>query len=513
MSSLLVPRIEYIHRPAFRLVIGVLLGALIAQSDYLFAISITLVVVIGVLLFYPFKKIKAELLIWTLLIAIAFGLYTHLRGARYEQILQPCSVSHARVKLLYPLIASAESEIRYRAKVELPNGQWINVQLKVPVTSTINEANSYGAEGVAALDLSPLSALKNKGYRKYLISEGIHATATIQSIETLTPMSNKPLTSILQHWRYLLRQQFEMLASDYIPWEGRGLIYAISLGDRSLLPSSLKRRFADSGVAHLLALSGYHLGVVMWMASLLIGWALWRYEWRYLRYLLLFIVLLAYTLFSGASTATIRAFLLSTFLIGGKVLSRPTDPIQLLSLVFLVFIVINPFAYYSIGLLLSLSAVWGIYSFFPLFKRLLNPTNRLLQWLRDLICLAVAAQIGVFPLLFHYFGAAPLVFIWSNIPLVFISSLLIPLALVAFLLTAVFDWVPSFLLEILRLLTGWMHSVTSLFSHDPMSLTLQFDGVALALYYLIAYLAYRLLHSYTCRVEIARITHPSHEEL
>lgn len=513
MSSLLVPRIEYIHRPAFRLVIGVLLGALIAQSDYLFAISITLVVVIGVLLFYPFKKIKADLLIWTLLIAIAFGLYTHLRGARYEQIIQPCSVSHARVKLLYPLITSAESEIRYRAKVELPNGQWINVQLKVPVSSTINEANSYGAEGVAALDLSPLSALKNKGYRKYLISEGIHATATIQSIETLAPMSNKPLTSILQHWRYLLRHQFETLASDYIPWEGRGLIYAISLGDRSLLPSSLKRQFTDSGVAHLLALSGYHLGVVMWMASLLIGWSLWRYEWRYLRYLLLFIVLLAYTLFSGASTATIRAFLLSTLLIGGKVLSRPTDPIQLLSLVFLVFIFINPFAYYSIGLLLSLSAVWGIYSFFPLFKRLLNPTNRLLQWIRDLICLTISAQIGVFPLLFHYFGTAPLVFIWSNIPLVFISSLLIPLALVAFLLTAVFDWVPSFLLEMLGLLTGWMHSVTSLFSHDPMSLTLQFDGIALALYYLIAYLAYRLLHSYTCRVEIARITHPSHEEL
>ncbi|WP_288946538.1 ComEC/Rec2 family competence protein [uncultured Porphyromonas sp.] len=512
MSSLLVPRIEYTHRPAFRLVIGVLLGALIAQSDYLFAISITLVVVIGVLLFYPFKKIKADLLIWTLLIAIAFGLYTHLRGARYEQILQPCSVSHARVKLLYPLIASAESEIRYRAKVELPNGQWINVLLKVPDSSTINEANSYGAEGVAALDLSPLSALKNKGYRKYLISEGIHATATIQSIETLAPMITRPLTSILQHWRYLLRHQFETLASDYIPWEGRGLIYAISLGDRSLLPSSLKRQFTDSGVAHLLALSGYHLGVVAWIASLLIGWALWQYEWRYLRYLLLFIVLLAYTLFSGASTATVRAFLLSALLIGGKVLTRPTDPIQLLSLVFLVFIVINPFAYYSIGLLLSLSAVWGIYSFFPLFKRLLNPTNRLLQWLRDLICLAVAAQIGVLPLLFYNFGAAPLVFIWSNIPLVFISSLLIPLALVAFLLTAIFDWVPSFLLEMLRLMTGWMHSVTSLFSHDPMTLTLQFDSIALALYYLIAYLAYRLLHSYTCRVETARMIHPSHEE-
>lgn len=512
MPPLLVPRIEYTHRPAFRLVIGVLLGALIAQSGYLFVISIALVVVIGVLLFFPFKKIKAELLIWTLLIAIAFGMYTHLMGARFEQIIQPCSVAQARVRLLYPLITSAESEIRYRAKVELPSGQWINVQLKVPASSTINEANCYGAEGVAALDLSPLSTLKNKGYRRYLISEGIHATATIQSIETLAPMTNKPLISILQHWRYLLRLQFETLASDHIPWEGRGLIYAISLGDRSLLPSSLKRQFTDSGVAHLLALSGYHLGVVMWLASLLIGWALWRYEWRYLRYLLLFVVLLAYTLFSGASTATVRAFLLSTLLIGGKVLSRPTDPIQLLSLVFLVFIFINPFAYYSIGLLLSLSAVWGIYSFFPLFKRLLNPTNRLLQWIRDLICLTISAQIGVFPLLFYYFGTAPLVFIWSNIPLVFISSLLIPLALVAFLLTAVFDWVPSFLLEMLRLLTGWMHSVTSLFSHDPMTLTLQFDGIALTLYYLIAYLAYRLLHSYTCRVEAARMIHPSYEE-
>ena len=196
-------------------------------------------------------------------------------------------------------------------------------------------------------------------------------------------------------------------------------------------------------------------------------------------------------------------------MIAGKLLARPIDPIQLLSLVFVIFLAINPFAYYSLGLLLSLSAVWGIFSFYPLFIRCLNPTNRFLQWLRDLICLTISAQIGVLPLLFLNFGSAPLVFIWSNIPLLFLSSLLIPLALLCFLLTALFGWVPNALLQLLNLLAEWMHAVTNLFSPNPINLTIRFDWVALILYYLIAYLAYRLLHSYTCRLEAQRLIHPS----
>lgn len=508
MPPPLVPQIEYTQRPALRLLLGALLGILIAQSGYLFVASIILVLAIGGLLFYPFKKINAELLIWSLLIALAFGLYTHTRRAPFEEVTQSHTLTHARFQLLYPTITSAESEMRYRAKVELPNGQWINVQLKTPTPQTIAEADSYGTEGVATLDLTPLTSLKNKGYQKYLIGRGVHALATIQSLDQLAPMARKPLASRLQGWRYHLRQKFEALSSHQISWQSRGLIYALSLGDRSLLPTSLKQQFSNSGVAHILALSGYHLGVVMWVVSLFIGWIFWRYEWRQLRYLLLLIVLLGYTLFSGAATATVRAFLMSALVIGGKLLDRPTDPIQLLSLVFLIFLVINPFSYYSVGLLLSLSAVWSIYSFLPLFRRLINPTNKLLQWLRDLICLTLSAQIGVLPLLLLYFGGIPLVFIWSNIPLVFLSSLLIPLALISFLLTALIGWVPELLLRLLNLLAEWMNAVTNLFSQHPITLSLQFDWVALTLYYLIVYLAYRLLHSYTCRVEANRLIRP-----
>lgn len=504
----LVPQVEYTRRPAFRLVIGALLGALIFQSGYLLVASILFALVIGVLLLYPFKKIDRELIIWTLLIAIAFGLYGQLRAIPFGLVAHPQTLFHAKIKLLHPIIASAESQVQYQAKVELPSGQWINVQLRVPSPETIPEADSYGTEGVATLDLSPLSSIKNKGYRRYLISQGINAQATVQSIASLTPMKRKPLISQLQAWRYHLRQRFDALSAPQISWQSRGLIYALSLGDRSLLPTSLKQQFSHTGVAHILALSGYHLGVVMWLFCLLIGRILWRYEWRQLRYLLLLSLLIAYTLFSGASTATVRALLMSVIVIAGKLLARPIDPIQLLSLVFVIFLAINPFAYYSLGLLLSLSAVWGIFSFYPLFIRCLNPTNRFLQWLRDLICLTISAQIGVLPLLLLNFGSAPLVFIWSNIPLLFLSSLLIPLALLCFLLTALLGWVPNALLQFLNLLAEWMHAVTNLFSPNPINLTIRFDWIALILYYLIAYLAYRLLHSYTCRLEAQRLIHP-----
>lgn len=511
MAYILIPKIAYSQRPAFRLLLSGIIGALIFNSGQLFIVSGVLLIIALILIFNPYEKLYSEVFVWIILFAIVFAFYSNLKSKDFKEIDTGVTLHNTQIKILHPIITSAENQIRYRAKVKLNHDKWKDIQLDVPSVNTIDLEESYGSIGIATLDISPLTSIRSESYRKYLISNGINATGTIQTIKELKPMERVPLTSKLLHWRYHLKERFENISSQHITWQNRGLIYALSLGDRSLLPSEMKRQFSDSGVAHILALSGYHLGVVMWLVSIVIGRAIWQHKWRHLRYLIMIILLIAYTLFSGASVATVRALLMSCIALSGKFLNRATDPIQLLSIVMLIFLVINPFAYYSVGLLLSISAVWGIYSFFNLFQRLLNPTNSILRWFGNVISITVSAQIGVFPLLLMYFGSAPLTFIWSNIPLVFISGILIPLSLISFVLMLIFGELPTLLLESLNFLSNCMNSVTNMFSSHQWNIVLHFDWISLILYYIIAYTSYRLLYNYTCRVELKRLIHKETE--
>lgn len=446
-----------------------------------------------------------ELLMWLSIVGILFGWYSELRAKPIQELPDGITLHEANIRILYPLSSSAESQVQYKSEVQLPNGKWLTIRLQSPEPIT----NSYGREGKATLDLSALRTIKGEGYRHYLMSEGFEAQGNIQKVYLLRPMDYPPLSSRLQGFRQRLIDRFDSVASEAINWRSRGLIYALSLGDRSLLPRELKEQFASSGVAHILAVSGYHLGVVYGLISLLIGKLLWHYRFRRYRYLLILLFLILYTLMTGASTATVRALLMSAIALGAKFLDRPSDPIQLLSLVLVVFLCINPFVYYSIGLLLSISAVWGIYTFLPLFQRLLNPSRKWLSWFANIISISLAAQIGVFPFLLMYFGTASLGFLWSNIAIVFISGILIPLALLSFFIIQIFGGLPLILLKGLNYLAIAMEGVSHFFTAQNYGINLhaRFDLIALILYYAIAYLAYRLLHSYVCRIEEDRLVH------
>lgn len=475
------------------------------ESGFLFWGSIVLGAIAITALLLSKRIPTIEPFMWLSIVGILFGWYSELRAKPINNLPDGITLQEVNIRILYPLSGSAESQIRYKSEVQTPDGQWLTIRLQSPEMII----DSYGSEAIATLDLSALRTLKSEGYRNYLISEGFVAQGNVHKLYSLRPMNHPPISSRLQSFRQQLIHRFDEEARVSIDQQSRGLIYALSLGDRSLLPRELKTQFASAGVAHILAVSGYHLGIVYGLVSLLIGKFLWRYRHRRYRYILILLSLVLYTLMTGASTATVRALLMSTIALGAKLLDRPSDPVQLLSLVLLVFLCINPFAYYSIGLLLSVSAVWGIYTFLPLFQRWFNPSRKWLKWFADIISISLSAQIGVFPILLMSFGTASLGFLWSNIPIVFISGVLIPLALLSFFILQIFGQLPAILLQLLNYLAISMEGVTNLFTTENYGINLhaRFDLIALILYYAIAYLASRLLHGYICRMEENKLIH------
>ena len=95
-------------------------------------------------------------------------------------------------------------------------------------------------------------------YRGYLAHQGIYTTILYPEIEVLdTGQGFKPLA-----WVYTLRSHLAQNLSRALPEPPASLAQGIVLGIRGNIPQQLKSDFARSGTAHLLAISGLHLGMV-----------------------------------------------------------------------------------------------------------------------------------------------------------------------------------------------------------------------------------------------------------
>ncbi|MDD7558796.1 MAG: ComEC/Rec2 family competence protein [Bacteroidales bacterium] len=387
-----------------------------------------------------------------------------------------------RIEILYPVSAHRSSPLQYAALIR-QEGREMKVLLRPRDGKKLE--NGYGVSFLGDLTLSSLT--DGTSYHRYLLSEGYWATGFFMPRTEPVRAADPPTGVRLQSLRESVVQDFVRKSAPFLSPDEQGLVVALSLGDRSRLQKADRDDFTNAGLAHIMAVSGYHLGVVFFLLGALLKRLLWPHRVRALRYTLLAIGLLLYTLLTGAATATVRALVMSTLILLGKTMGRRTDAVQLMSLTLLLFLLFEPLSFLSVGLVLSLGAVWGILSFLPLFQRLFRPSFRVLGWFRDAFFVTLSAQIALLPLLFFYFSKLQLSVFWSNIPLVLLSAVLIPYGLFAVFLSSLLGGVvPGLLYPPLGELASWMLGLTHFFGGDGNALTVQGDW---SLFMVIAYYA------------------------
>ena len=226
------------------------------------------------------------------------------------------------------------------------------------------------------------------------------------------------------------------------------LMQAMTLGIRADL-GELREVFALSGLAHILALSGLHVGILMGA----LGWLLRPLGQR--RYPLMMLLLIGFVFLVGASPSVLRAslmvgaVLLSLWLGSGRIEAWPA-----LSLAALVTLLWHPSWLFDLSFQLSYLAVIGILLLtVPLTKRFIG-TN--LSWWHPKVLLfgsvtvSIAAQALSLPLVASTFGNVPLLSPLVNVVAIPLATLLVPLGFVAGLL----GLVSLPLAGVLNLITG-----------------------------------------------------------
>lgn len=180
-----------------------------------------------------------------------------------------------------------------------------------------------------------------------------------------------------------------LLAPHHGRFRAPALIEALILGDRSALPESWTQALRRSGLAHLLAVSGLHVGVV----TLCVVWAAAVLPPRW-RLLLAAAAVLLYLALIGPRPAATRASLMGLLAVAAVLGERPPQAVNALACAVLVLVGWEPSIVAELGFQLSVAATAGILLWAPVLSR---RWRRVPKWLRQPLAVSIAAQVATLP--------------------------------------------------------------------------------------------------------------------
>ena len=200
------------------------------------------------------------------------------------------------------------------------------------------------------------------------------------------------------------------------------LVKALLTGDKSDVTKEITEIFRDSGASHILALSGLHLGVLYLILARLtspLGNSPWA---RKLRYSLIIVAALFYSIMTGATPSIIRAFLFITINETARLLGRKREPVRVLLAALTIQLAIRPDVIASVAFQLSYMAMAGIFLLYPTLERIyptssgsklsrFNPFRKI--W--NAAMLSISCQVFTGPIAWHYFHTFPKYFIMTNL--------------------------------------------------------------------------------------------------
>ncbi len=287
-------------------------------------------------------------------------------------------------------------------------------------------------------------------YAGYLARRGLYLTAFVwddRKIEKIEP-ANSPGTW-LRHRLEHVRRTVGAFFDAHLSATPAAILRALIIGDKSRLDPELRDSFTRVGVAHVLAISGLHIGLVATLAYGAWWWLLARSQYVLLMWsvpklaaLLTLPVVLLYAGLAGGSVSTLRAVIMVTVFLTALLLDQKEEVFRSLALAALIVSLIWPGAIFDISFQLSFVAVLAIFLGLHRFQSWwdnrdetqavhLSPwRRRLRRWALLYGLVSLSATVGTLPLVATHFHTVPLVGFVANLLLVpFLGSTAVVLGL------------------------------------------------------------------------------------
>ncbi len=238
----------------------------------------------------------------------------------------------------------------------------------------------------------------------------------------------------------------------------QAIAMALVLGVTEGIDTDLQNAYAASGAMHVLAVSGLHVGIIYGIILVLLR-PLNSYAWsRWVVAGISILLLWSFAFVTGLSPSVLRAVTMFSFIALARPLGWRTNIYNTLAASAFVLLIYNPYLIMSVGFQLSYLAVLGIVYLQRSIYNLWEIDNHVGDWIWQITCVSIAAQIATFALGMLYFHQFPVYFLVSNLFVIPLSTFVLIGGILLLVVSAWswLSWVIGKLLLVLIQLLNWL---------------------------------------------------------
>ncbi len=363
------------------------------------------------------------------------------------------------------------------------------VQINEPL---IEKAKSYKAEGIVESVINHDTALNCKGklllyFSKDSVGNALHYGDRILIRKNLQPIKNSGNPGAFNYQRYAAFQQtFHNVFLKEKDWvllkekkinvckqliyktrekilntlrtnldggkDELGIAEALLIGYTNDLDKDLVQAYSNTGVVHIIAISGMHLGLIYIMLLWLFAKVPVLKRWKWMRALLILACLWLFALLTGGAASVLRSAVMFSFITLGKtIFTKDVSIYNSLAASAFVMLLYNPCYLWDVGFQLSYLAVTGIVIFQKPIYNIICIKNTWVNKVWEMTAITMAAQVLTFPACIYYFHQFPNLFLLTNLIAVPLSTLI----LFTEIILAATGWIPGLGLYLGKI-TNWL---------------------------------------------------------
>ena len=428
-------------------------------------VPVALAIIIGILLAHHIFFLTMQFWLYALLAcAIAFGIVFLVCPPQKENIKNKKIMACATVFccLLGGLLGSTGE-----------HGVWVHMCpektfMAVRLTETPTpRAKSYKAQAeVLAVDGIP----SHGAIRLYLRSDSAAATLrygdrlllhgypdTLKASMYITSdhyiLTARDSTSLRARSERLRMRLLGRMQSGPLDARYAGVAEALTLGWRADIDPATQASYRDAGIAHLLAVSGLHVGLVAAMVGMMLFWVGRERRGRIVRGSIQLAAVWLFALTTGMAPSTVRAALMFSLFIVSDIVGRRTPKLNLLAAAAIIMLVVNPMLLFDVGWQLSFSAVAGILLAMPVITAFRNK-------LYQAAMVSVVATTATLPVTLVTFLRFQPYFLVANVLIVPLSAFILGFSLLYMAIPCCTTaWPVEMLLRATEAVTSWVASL------------------------------------------------------
>lgn len=285
-------------------------------------------------------------------------------------------------------------------------------------------------------------------YKKYLYMHDIYKIVDNTGYKNIKVLEHDKDNFIFSGIINPARSYAEKILNENYSGDNRGFIKGLVTGDRSDISSETKTSFIDTGVMHILAVSGLNVVYVILLITLCLS--ILRLQKQYILSITIPLLIL-YCLFTGATPSIVRATIMGILFITAFLLEKRISFYNIAAVSAIAILIYDSKQFFDAGFVLSYTALLSmVFIYETVFKRLEHKifrykytNNFLFKWFALLVMVSTAAIIGTIPVSASYFGKISLISFIANIIAVPVANFVLATGFIQILISFFSDYLSS----------------------------------------------------------------------